>query len=32
MNESLVNKEAPDFTLLNENGEPVSLSNFRGKK
>lgn len=32
MNESLVNKEAPDFTLVNENGEPVSLSNFRGKK
>ncbi|MEJ9280307.1 MULTISPECIES: thioredoxin-dependent thiol peroxidase [Ureibacillus] len=32
MNESLVNKEAPDFTLLNENGEPVSLSDFRGKK
>ncbi len=22
---------APDFTLLNENGESVSLSQFRGK-
>jgi peroxiredoxin Q/BCP len=24
--------KAPDFTLLNEKGEPVSLSDYRGKK
>ncbi|MFC5558790.1 thioredoxin-dependent thiol peroxidase [Ureibacillus thermophilus] len=32
MSESLVNQKAPDFTLHNEKGEPVSLSDFRGKK
>ncbi|MED3662799.1 thioredoxin-dependent thiol peroxidase [Ureibacillus sp. FSL K6-8385] len=32
MSETLVNKQAPDFTLQNENGEQVSLSDFRGKK
>lgn len=32
MSETLVNKQAPDFTLLNEKGEQVSLSDFRGKK
>jgi peroxiredoxin Q/BCP len=25
------NNKAPDFSLLDENGEPVSLKNFRGK-
>jgi len=30
--EILENIEAPDFTLLNENGEKVSLRDFRGKK
>lgn len=30
--ESLVNMEAPDFTLLNEKEEEVSLRDFRGKK
>lgn len=30
--ESLLNMEAPNFTLLNEKEEKVSLSNFRGKK
>ncbi|HWK21810.1 MAG TPA: thioredoxin-dependent thiol peroxidase [Ureibacillus sp.] len=30
--ETLENIEAPDFTLLNENGEKVSLRDFRGKK
>ncbi|MFC7687437.1 thioredoxin-dependent thiol peroxidase [Ureibacillus sp. GCM10028918] len=30
--ESLVNMEAPDFTLLNEKEENVSLRDFRGKK
>lgn len=28
----LLNKKAPDFTLLNEREEPVSLSDYRGKK
>lgn len=32
MKELLVNQKAPDFTLLNEKGEPVSLSDFKGKK
>lgn len=32
MSESLVNQKAPDFTLPNEKGVPVSLSDFRGKK
>ncbi|MFC5542014.1 MAG: thioredoxin-dependent thiol peroxidase [Bacilli bacterium] len=32
MSESLVNKKAPEFTLMNEKGEPVSLSDFIGKK
>ena len=27
-----VGKKAPEFTLLNQNGEEVSLSDFRGKK
>lgn len=27
-----VGMKAPDFTLLNQNGEEVSLSNYRGKK
>ena len=26
-----VNEKAPDFTLPDENGEPVSLSSFKGK-
>lgn len=26
-----VNKQAPDFTLVNQDGEEVSLSDFRGK-
>lgn len=30
--ESLVSMEAPDFTLLNEKEEEVSLRDFRGKK
>ncbi len=30
--ESLVNMEAPDFTLLNEKEEKVSLRDYRGKK
>lgn len=30
--ESLVNMEAPDFTLLNEKEEEVPLRDFRGKK
>jgi len=30
--ETLLNKKAPGFTLLNENGENVSLSDFLGKK
>lgn len=30
--ETLVNKKAPDFTLLNEKGEQVRLSDFHGKK
>lgn len=30
--ETLVNKKAPDFTLLNEKGEQVRLSDFLGKK
>ena len=25
------NDKAPDFTLQNENGKPVSLTDFRGK-
>ncbi len=25
------NKKAPDFTLLDEDGNPVSLKQFRGK-
>ncbi|BCX81939.1 thioredoxin-dependent peroxiredoxin [Methylomarinovum caldicuralii] len=27
-----VNQPAPDFTVPNQNGEPVSLADFRGKK
>ncbi len=27
-----VGSQAPDFTLLNQNGEEVSLSQFKGKK
>jgi cytochrome oxidase Cu insertion factor (SCO1/SenC/PrrC family) len=27
-----INAEAPDFTLEDINGDPVSLSDFRGKK
>lgn len=30
--ETLLNMEAPNFTLLNENEEKISLSNYRGKK
>lgn len=30
--DSLVNMEAPNFTLINEKEEEVSLSDFRGKK
>jgi len=30
--ESLVNMEAPDFSLLNEKEEEISLSDYRGKK
>lgn len=30
--ESLINMEAPDFTLLNEKEEEVSLRDYRGKK
>lgn len=30
--EHLLNKKAPDFTLLNEREEPVSLSDYKGKK
>jgi len=30
--ESLVNMEAPDFALLNEKEEEISLSDYRGKK
>lgn len=30
--ESLLNKKAPEFTLLNENEEEISLSNYLGKK
>lgn len=30
--ESLINMEAPNFTLLNEKEEQVSLSDFKGKK
>lgn len=30
--ESLLNKKAPEFTLLNENEEVISLSNYLGKK
>ncbi len=30
--ESLINMEAPNFTLLNEKEEKVSLSDFKGKK
>jgi peroxiredoxin Q/BCP len=26
-----INSKAPDFTLLDENGNPVSLKQFRGK-
>ena len=29
---TLLNKKAPDFTLLNTEGEEVSLSDFRGKQ
>ncbi len=29
--EASVGKEIPDFTLTNQNGEPVSAKNFRGK-
>ena len=29
---SLLGKQAPDFTLLNEKGEYVSLSNYKGKQ
>jgi thioredoxin-dependent peroxiredoxin len=29
---TLVNKKAPNFTLLNEHGEKVSLSDYLGKK
>ena len=28
---TLLNEKAPEFTLENENGEQVSLSDFRGK-
>lgn len=28
----LIGDQAPDFTLANQHGEPVSLSSFRGKK
>ena len=27
-----VGSHAPDFTLLNQNGEEISLSQFKGKK
>jgi thioredoxin-dependent peroxiredoxin len=27
-----VGKKAPDFTLEDENGEPVKLSQFKGKR
>ncbi len=27
----MANKKAPDFTLLDEDGNPVSLKQFRGK-
>ena len=27
-----VGSQAPDFTLLNQNGEEISLSQFKGKK
>jgi peroxiredoxin Q/BCP len=27
----MANKKAPDFTLPDENGNPVSLEQFRGK-
>jgi len=27
-----LNKPAPDFTLTDLNGEPITLSNFYGKK
>lgn len=30
--ETLLNKKAPDFTLVNEKEEKVSLSDFQGKK
>lgn len=30
--ESLVNMEAPDFSLLNEKEEEISVSDYRGKK
>ncbi|SOC44025.1 thioredoxin-dependent thiol peroxidase [Ureibacillus acetophenoni] len=29
---TLLNEKAPEFTLLNEKSEPVSLSDFKGKK
>lgn len=29
---TLLNEKAPEFTLLNEKGEPVSLSDFLGRK
>lgn len=32
MAELKVGDKAPDFTLPNQNGEPVSLSDFKGKK
>lgn len=30
--ETLLNQNAPEFTLLNEKDEQVSLSDFKGKK
>lgn len=32
MSQTLVNQKVPDFTLFNEKGEAVRLSDFRGKK
>lgn len=32
MSQKLIDKQAPDFTLNDASGKPVSLSDYRGKK